>query len=113
MSDDLELDLPLTGAQALAGHEFALTLSRRVLEGAQWTLKDETLRLRTPAGVAPRTILRLAGMGHAQADGSTGELRVRLLIDEPEHAQELRLSPGDAARGVSRAVNTVRPTRAP
>lgn len=108
MADDLELDLPLTGAQASAGHEVTLKIARRALSGTGWSLANEELRVRAPAGVAPRTVLRLPGMGHARADGSSGDVLVRVLIDETEHSQELRLSPGDATRGISRAVETVK-----
>lgn len=111
MSDDVEVDLPLTGAQALKGHETEVTVARRVLVGTQWTLSDKVFRLRVPVGVAPRTVLRLPGMGHARADGSAGDVLIRVLIDEAldegQFAQELRLSPGDAARGVTRTVDTV------
>ena len=53
MSDDLEHDLPLTGAQALAGHEAATLISRRVLEGSRWLLKEARVAAATRSG--PRT----------------------------------------------------------
>ena len=105
MSDDLDFDLPLTSAQAATGHEVTLTVCRRVRTGTQWELLPLQVPLRVPAGVAPRTVLRLPGMGHVRPDGSSGDLRVRVLIDEAAQTHELRLSPADAARGTQRTVH--------
>ncbi len=107
MTDDLDFDLPLTGAQALTGLELEISIARRVRTGSNWSLLPLKVRLQVPAGVAPRTVLRLPNQGHVRPDGSSGDLRVRVLVDEPAQTQELRLSPGDATRGTRRTLHLV------
>ena len=105
MTEDLQLDLPLTSAQATLGHECAVTLTRRVKLGERLVLAEEVARVKVPAGLAPLTVLRLKGLGHISPEGSGGDALLRLVIDAAG-AQELRLSPADARRGTRRMTAT-------
>lgn len=71
--DDILLDLPISFLQALKGDEIeVITLTSKVM-------------IKVPAGSSSGTILRLKNKGFPRGGGQFGDMRIRLLIDIPEH----------------------------
>ncbi|MBS0395262.1 MAG: DnaJ domain-containing protein [Proteobacteria bacterium] len=114
--EDRRARLELTLEEAFHGGSRELTLQHpEPGEGGHVALKDRTLRVQIPAGVAAGQVIRLAGQGGAAGAGRAGDLLLEVVIaphrlyrlDGRDVTLELPVAPWEAALGATVSTPTL------